>query len=48
MSDSLSDIFNVIKDSKNTYLIIRDTEFKTEYYKKVENENLTIVFNFED
>ena len=48
MSDSLNDIFNVIKDTKNTYLIIRDTQFKTENYKKVENENLTIVFNFED
>jgi hypothetical protein len=46
----MSDIYNVIKDTKNntTYLIIRDTEFKTEYYKKEENENLTIVFNFED
>ena len=46
----MSDTYNVIKDTKNntTYLIIRDTEFKTEYYKKEENENLTIVFNFED
>ena len=48
MSDSLNDIFNVIKDTNNTYLIIRDTKFKTEYYNKGENENLTIVFNFED
>ena len=48
MSDSLNDIFNVIKDTNNTYLIIRDTKFKTENYNKGENENLTIVFNFED
>jgi len=49
MSDS-DDLHNVIKDTKNntTYLIIRDPEFKIEHYKKEENENLTIVFNFED
>ena len=49
MSDS-DDSYNKIIDKKNntTYLIIRDKEFKPEYYKKEENENLTIDFNFED
>jgi len=46
----MSDLYNIIKDIKNktTYLIIRDTDFKNEYFKKEENENLTIVFSFED
>ena len=46
----MNDIYSVIKDDKNktTYLIIRDTKFKNDDFEKEKNENLTIVFNFED
>ena len=50
MSGHNNNIYSVIKDDKNktTYLIIRDTKFKNDDFEKEKNENLTIVFNFED